>query len=144
MVFKVPQFIEVEDKIFGPFTFKQFLYLAGGVASIFVFRTFFPTAIAILLGIPFIGLGVMLAFFKMNDQPFIRVLESAFYYYILKNRLYLWKKEAPKKVENVGIEERTQSPLIVPKVGESKLKDLAWSLDIREKMGGGDGSNTSN
>ncbi len=30
MRFEVPQFIDVEDKIFGPFTFKQFLYLAGG------------------------------------------------------------------------------------------------------------------
>ena len=31
MRFEVPQFIEIEDKIFGPFTWKQFVYLAGGV-----------------------------------------------------------------------------------------------------------------
>ena len=30
MQFQVPQFIEVEDKIFGPLTFKQFVYVAGG------------------------------------------------------------------------------------------------------------------
>jgi len=30
MRFEVPQFIEVEDKIFGPFTWKQFIYLMGG------------------------------------------------------------------------------------------------------------------
>ncbi|TSC80302.1 MAG: hypothetical protein G01um101429_152 [Parcubacteria group bacterium Gr01-1014_29] len=28
--FQVPQFIEVEDKIFGPLTTKQFFYLLGG------------------------------------------------------------------------------------------------------------------
>ena len=30
MRFQVPQFIEIESKIFGPLTFKQFIYLAGG------------------------------------------------------------------------------------------------------------------
>ena len=30
MRFEVPQFIEIEDKIFGPLTWKQFIYLAGG------------------------------------------------------------------------------------------------------------------
>jgi hypothetical protein len=142
MVYKVPQFIEVEDKIFGPFTFKQFIYLGGGVGSVFVFRAFFPWIIAIPLSIPFIGLGVALAFFRMNDQPFIRVLEAAFYYYVIKNRLYLWKKEVQKQIENVPSDERTQNQLLVPKIGENRLKDLAWSLDIREKMGGGVDANS--
>ncbi|NCT02072.1 PrgI family protein, partial [Candidatus Parcubacteria bacterium] len=31
MRFEVPQFIEVEDKIFGPLTWRQFLYLSGGL-----------------------------------------------------------------------------------------------------------------
>ena len=30
MMFSVPQFIDVEDKIIGPLTLKQFIYLAGG------------------------------------------------------------------------------------------------------------------
>lgn len=36
MQFQVPQFIEVEDKIFGPLTFKQFVYIAGGVALMYL------------------------------------------------------------------------------------------------------------
>ncbi|TSC61742.1 MAG: SsrA-binding protein, partial [Parcubacteria group bacterium Athens0416_74] len=31
MQFQVPQFIEVEDKIVGPLTFKQFVFIAGGL-----------------------------------------------------------------------------------------------------------------
>ena len=30
MQYQVPQFIEVEDKIFGPLTFKQLVYVVGG------------------------------------------------------------------------------------------------------------------
>ena len=36
MQFKVPQFLDIEDKIFGPFTFKEFVYLAGGAGLCFV------------------------------------------------------------------------------------------------------------
>ena len=36
MQFKVPQFIDVEDKLFGPVTFKEFVYLAGGAGLIYV------------------------------------------------------------------------------------------------------------
>jgi hypothetical protein len=136
MVFKVPQFIEVEDKIFGPLTFRQFVYVTGGVGTVFVFRIFFSWTFAVIFGLPFIGLGAALAFYKMNDQPFIRIMESAFYYYVVKNRLYLWKKEEKQKIDNVSSEER-QAALVVPKIGESRLKDLAWSLDIREKMSQG-------
>ena len=36
MRFQVPQFIEVEDKIFGPMTLKQFIYMAGGAGLSFL------------------------------------------------------------------------------------------------------------
>ena len=36
MQFKVPQFLDIEDKIFGPFTFREFVYLTGGGGMCFV------------------------------------------------------------------------------------------------------------
>jgi len=36
MQYQVPQFIEVEDRIIGPLTLKQFLYLAFAGAILFV------------------------------------------------------------------------------------------------------------
>jgi hypothetical protein len=47
MRFQVPQFIEVEDKIFGPLTVKQFIYLAGGAGLVFILYHFLPTWISI-------------------------------------------------------------------------------------------------
>ena len=52
MQFQVPQFIEVEDKIVGPLTFKQFIYLAGGGGVIAILYAFLPLFFVILLGIP--------------------------------------------------------------------------------------------
>lgn len=136
MRYQVPQFIEVEDKIFGPFTFKQFIYLAGGAGVCFVLYQFLPLYISVFLIIPVAGLALALAFYKVNNQPFVRMIEYAFYY-LLSNKLYLWKKETLRDVKAQGAQpEKAQAPLLtVPAVSQNKLKDLAWSLDVHEKVG---------
>ena len=52
----MPQFIEIEDKIIGPFTWKQFLYLAGGVGGSVMAWLFIPKIIAVVLICHFDGL----------------------------------------------------------------------------------------
>ena len=132
MQFRVPQFIEVEDKLFGPLTFKQFLYLIGCAALAFVIWTLIPIKfIALLLALPVLAFGVALAFVQINNKPFLFTLEAAFNYYI-KNKLYIWKK-VPKtgNIEKVEEEEEiSTSSLFVPRLSESKLKELSWGLDV--------------
>ena len=134
MRFQVPQFIEVEDKIFGPFTFKQFIYLAGGVGACVIFFTFFPRFIAILLSLPVAVFAAALAFYRPNDKPFIHVVE-AFFKYTTTNKLYIWKKEDKKEISSKAQEaSRPIEQVYVPKLSESKLRDLTWSLDIKESQ----------
>ena len=134
MRFQVPQFIEVEDKIFGPLTFKQFIYIAGGIGFCVVLFIFLPKFLAIIIGLPVILLAASLAFYKVNDKPFINVVE-AFIKYLFTNKLYIWKKEdkiidnRQKTMNNKSIEQ-----VYVPKLSESKLKELTWSLDIKENQ----------
>ena len=92
MQFHVPQFIEVESKIFGPLTLKQFIYLLGGGGIVFILYSATPLWLTVFLGAPFLGLSVALAFLKIHGRPFMKVLESMFYYQI-KPKIYLWKKE---------------------------------------------------
>lgn len=131
MQFKVPQFIDVEDKIFGPLTFKQFLYLAGGAAVSFVLWKILPPIIAVMFITVFAGLSLALAFVRINNKPFIEIME-AFFKYSTGTRIYVWKKE-PKRAnkENmVNLQKDTQDSGYVPKLSGSKLKDLSWSLDV--------------
>ncbi|HYC34266.1 MAG TPA: PrgI family protein [Candidatus Paceibacterota bacterium] len=131
MQYQVPQFIEVEDKIFGPLTFKQFVYLVGGGAVCFLVYRFLPGIIAFLIIIPMACLSGALAFYKVNNKPFLDVIQSAVKYTI-SNKLYLWKKE-PKKAE-AQIIAPVASKVYVPKLSASKLRELTWSLDINENM----------
>jgi hypothetical protein len=91
MQFKVPQFLDIEDKIFGPFTFRQFVYLAGGAGICFVlFKLlgFLLGAIPILLVAGFV---LALTFYKPNNKPFIYMLEAGFKF-LIQDKLYIWKR----------------------------------------------------
>lgn len=93
MRFEVPQFIEIEDKIFGPFTWKQFVYLAGGVGLAVVLLFTMPFIIFVLIGVPIGGLAVLLAFYPVNNRPFSTFLESILSFYN-NNRVYHWRKKS--------------------------------------------------
>ena len=89
MQFQLPQFIETEDKIVGPFTLKQFIFLvgAGGVA-VFAYFVFTPI-ISFFVAVPIIALGVALGFVRINGQPFSRIGFAALRYYWLP-QIYVW------------------------------------------------------
>ena len=127
MRFSVPQFIDIEDKIFGPFTFKQFVYLAGGAGICFIIYKLLPFFFAVLLIVPVAGLALALTFYKVNNKPFIAILES-YIRFLVQGKLYIWKKD-PKKKEADKTEDVLPAS-IVPRLSESKLKDISWSLDV--------------
>ncbi|MFQ5540641.1 MAG: PrgI family protein [Candidatus Paceibacteria bacterium] len=136
MRFQVPQFIEVEDKIFGPLTVTQFVYLAGGVGFFVALAILIPLWAAVILGGPVALLGAGLAFYKVNDRPFIEVLQAALEYR-MRNRLYIWDKARtakPGPVEQKSAKEKEDPAKYVPAATASRLKDLAWSLDIKESI----------
>lgn len=130
--YQVPQFLEVEDRIFGPLTFKQFLYTAGGLGLGFILWTILPSTIALIVGTPVVIFFMALAFFKVNDRPFIFLVESAIKYAFSK-KLYIWKK-TPKKPEKKEVEREVNTQISVPRLTESKLRDLSWELDIHETL----------
>ena len=92
MRFEVPQFIEIEDKIFGPLTWRQFLYLGGGVGAAVVMFLRLPFVLFVVLGVPLAMLAVALAFYPVNSRPFSYFLEAVMSY-LSGHRLYLWRKE---------------------------------------------------
>ena len=130
MEYQVPQFIDVQDKIFGPFTLKQFIFLAGGIGVCVVIFLYLPLVIAIIVAAPIGAFTAALAFYRMNGKSFMDILESGFNYYT-KGRLYLWKKDAPKQ--------KNAAPVVIPEarqklgLSDSRLKELAWSLDIKDQ-----------
>lgn len=131
MEYQVPQFIEAEDKIIGPLTFKQFLYVAGAAGLCVVFFVYLNIIVAILLSILAGGLGAALAFYKVNGKPFIEVLEAGFNY-LTRAKLFLWKHKVAEDSSLNKVVEVAKKPLrATPRLTRDKLPELAWSLDIK-------------
>ena len=133
MQFKVPQFIDIEDKIFGPFTFRQFIFLIGGGGMAYVVYKIIPLWIGIFIILPIAALTICLVFVKINNKPFLYYLEAAFNY-LVSSKLYIWKQILVKKDSEQEDSLSTPTKVSkVPMISENRLKDLSWSLDVQDR-----------
>jgi len=133
--YKVPQNIDLEDKIIGPFTMKQFIYLL--VAGFIVYGwwnylsksyTDFTPAF-LLVGIPVGLLGAAFALVKINDRPFeLFVLSILKFIFAPKQRI--WQKGyTPENVIVLDKEDQEKVETIVK--DKRSLDDLARGLEIQ-------------
>lgn len=121
MRFEVPQFIEIEDKIFGPLTWRQFLYLGGGLGMAVVLFITTNLVVFTLLGIPIALLSGALSFYPVNNRPFSFFLEALFNY-ITKQKLYLWRRNEDVVHKNSAPAAQTTGD---GPVGAGKKKNIA-------------------
>ena len=133
MQFHIPQYIDIEDKLFGPLTLKQAIYVAGGAGGIYLVWRIVPylaLKAPIILGIA--GLTWALAFYPKEKfgKPFIEILEAGFNY-MLRDKLYTWKKTT--KEAKLGKEEEFvgSQPIFTPVVPSGKLSSASFDLDVR-------------
>jgi len=106
MQFQVPQFIETEDKVVGPFSLRQFIYVGvGGVISAmlyFVLQTWLFAIFSFFI----MSVAVALAFVRVQGRPLVKVVTSAASFY-WNPQIYVWKSERtvvkPRKYEPGGV-----------------------------------------
>ncbi len=133
MQFQVPQFLDVEDKIVGPLSVKQVLYLAGGVGGAYAVWRMIPWGIVAWIPAAAIaGFGAGLAFYRYNNKPAIELLQAAFNY-VVKGRLYVWrKKEKPQSVEvDLSNLLSTKHAKNIPGAAARGIADLSWKMDLK-------------
>ena len=133
MQFEVPQFIEIEDKIFGPFTWRQFLYLGGGGGMCVVLFLTLPLYITV---VPIVLIGTLtgaLAFYPVNNRPFSHFLEAIYNHY-RRDRLYLWQQKRDIVYKEQFTPSTTvRNPLIPPLQNGSRkdITSLARRLELQ-------------
>jgi hypothetical protein len=136
MQFRVPQFIDIEDKVIGPFTLRQFGYILGAGGLGFLLWYFIPIKfIAFLLILPISGFFLALAFVKVNNRPLIDTIENALRYYT-GSKIYTWKQIVPEKKSATRIEKvisQTQKEDLIQKAKSDKLHDVSLGLDVLDR-----------
>lgn len=131
MQFIVPQFIDVETKIIGPITPKQFVILIITAGLIFLSYKLADFTLFILEAIFFFGIGITLSFVKVNGQPI--------YYFILssiqvfkKPNIRVWRREKTIVIEKKIKKKKGEiEEVIVPRraLSLSKLSEISLLVD---------------
>jgi len=120
MRYTVPQFIDIEDKILGPLTTRQFLILLITIGLMFLTYKLATFGTFLLIGIPLFVLGGTMAFARVNGQPFhfflLNLIQTA-----RKPQLRVWNKE----LTDMEIRSIVKQPPPAPPKAKIKKEALA-------------------
>lgn len=132
MQFPVPQFTDIEDRIVGNLSFKQFGFVFAAAVIVFIVYTVtkatFPTIVAgVFFGLP----AIALAFGRFNGRPIYQSVGSlisfgfgAKVYFFQKEAHMLPGENAPVKIDQAAPEE--------PGKRTTRLHELAYLLQQKE------------
>ncbi len=129
--FVVPQFIDVEDKIIGPITVRQFIILLVGAGFCFIaykladFTLFLTEAIIVM------AITAIFAFVRVNGRPFHYLLLN-FFQTFRRSKVRVWQKQSSILDIKVGKEvKKVELPpeAVKTRIGTSRLAELSLVVD---------------
>jgi hypothetical protein len=127
--YKVPQNIDMQDRIVGPLTLYQFLYLLGG--GLVCYTTFKSGNMIsfFVLGLPAFLLSLAFAFIKVNEQPFSHFFIS-YTYFMIHPKRRLWHHGSGTPTISLTEDKNSSKKRVVvkPRSRDDFLK-VAKSLD---------------
>lgn len=126
--FVVPQFIDIEDKIIGPISARQFIILLAVLLIDTLLFKFLSIPKFLMTGLPLLIIGLTFAFVRVNSQPF--------HYFVLnivqtmrKPRVRVWDKAISGAEARIFIKTEEAPPVIPPRskppMSSSRLAELS-------------------
>jgi hypothetical protein len=106
MMFNVPQFIDVEDKIAGPLTWKQILWMIGMGAALLTLYNIVDATLFFILAIPVIIIFSLFAFYRPSGMSMITFSMHAFLF-LFEPKVSVWERPVaqgplPRATEDEG------------------------------------------
>lgn len=128
-IFNIPQFIDTEDKIAGPFTAKQLGWTVAAAAADFLVYLFFGKTAAFISAIPILLVFGAFAFYKPNGQPLTSITGS-FFSFFLHPKFYAWKRMPEEVLSKKKVSENKLADRPEPKViTAEKIEEISKLLN---------------
>ena len=132
--FTVPQFIDVEDKIIGPITARQFIIMLAGFLIIALCYRFFDFSLFVGSGLSIFAISGVFAFFKVNGMPFhffvLNFIETS-----KKPKTRVWLNRSIRidifKTDDTETHAKEYAPVQKKHISTSRLSELALIVDTR-------------
>jgi hypothetical protein len=135
MQFQVPQFIETEDKIVGPLSLRQFIYVAVGAGLSGMLFFVLQMWLWIVFTVFLVGGAIAIAFIKIEGRPLSRIIFSAMNYY-WSPRTYVWQPEHPQ-IETYKPPKEKKGKFVSPAKPAAQRPAAANPAVYREKIAEG-------
>ncbi|HEX7586146.1 MAG TPA: PrgI family protein [Patescibacteria group bacterium] len=90
-LFNIPQFLDTEDKVVGPFTVKQLGWMAAAAGTLFLLYLLLSKTAMIILAIPILAIFGGLAFYKPEGRTLTSYVSSVVFF-SLHPKMYIWKR----------------------------------------------------
>ncbi|HKX73375.1 MAG TPA: PrgI family protein [Candidatus Saccharimonadales bacterium] len=134
-VYKVPQDVEAEDKLVGPFGFRQFVYLGIAAGTGFIgYLLFQIQPVLLVIPIPIIIFFVVLALPLRKEQPMETYLLALLRFY-LKPKLRLWNPDGTITYVEIVAPKLVEQKLTKDLVGETATERLDYLARIMDSRG---------
>lgn len=92
MRFQVPQFVDIEDKIIGPLTIKQFFIYLAAILPLIPLFIFVDIFVFLAFAIPMVGAAIGFAHVKFHGKSLFTLIVHAFAY-LRRGTLFIWRRE---------------------------------------------------
>lgn len=132
--FVVPQFIDVEDKIIGPITIRQFIVMLVGFLIIAISYKLFDFSLFVTFGLLSFAISGIFAFLKINGRPFHYFILNLFQTF-KRSRLRVWHNDFLLAGNDYGIKENHFAPAAPAVLNKhytaSRLAELSLIVDTK-------------
>lgn len=130
MMSSVPQFIDIEDKIAGPLTWRQLLWMIGMGVLLLVVYNMVGGAGFIVLAVPIVLAFSALAFYRPQGQSLVSFVGYGILFFF-RPKVAVWERpiirpQAPAMIKKHSSEQSPQDPKGVTR---ERLRALAQILD---------------
>lgn len=128
MLFNVPQYIDVEDKVAGPLTAKQLLWMIGMGAALMILWSIFDSGAFFAVAIPVVCAFVALAFYRPYNQPLVVFIGNAILF-MIRPKVYVWNRPTKVSSKKIMPEPVAQGRVSVKNVTTEEVSRLARIVD---------------
>lgn len=142
----VPQFLDVEDKIIGPITVRQFIEILVGGIIVVIFYKLFDFSLFVVSSLIVINLTIVVAFARINGQAFHLFLLN-FVQTMRNPKLKTWRKDIDLKSLKERMaqppEEHVNGVRFRKPLSTSKISEIALIIDTGGIYSGENGETVS-
>jgi hypothetical protein len=131
MRFQVPQFVDIEDKVVGPLTLRQFMIYVGTCLALVPVFLVTDLSLFLTIALPAVGMAGAFAHLKINQKSLFVVIANAFTFFT-RGQVFIWRRT--EQVKLLPIQGEEYSEIVARAEPMMTLRERARLLETQGQL----------